>query len=187
MTTHVALLRAVNLAGKRGVAMSDLRELFDKLGLPGARTLLQSGNVVFESAGKTADQLERALETATAEMLGVATEYFVRTAREWSEIVARNPFRAEARTDPGHLLVVVLKKAPAAPDVAALQAAIRGREVVRAVGRQAYITYPDGVGRSKLTAAMIERMLGTRGTARNWNTARKLAAAMEDPGSILTG
>jgi uncharacterized protein (DUF1697 family) len=60
--------------------------------------------------------------------------------------------------------------------VTALQKAIVGREIVRAQGRSAYIVYPDGIGRSKLTAAMIEKKLGTRGTGRNWNTVLKLAA-----------
>jgi uncharacterized protein (DUF1697 family) len=59
--------------------------------------------------------------------------------------------------------------------VKTLQAAVRGPETVRAVGRQAYIVYPDGVGKSKLTANLIESKLGTRGTGRNWNTVLKLA------------
>lgn len=42
-------------------------------------------------------------------------------------------------------------------------------------GRHAYIVYPDGIGRSKLTTALIEKHLGTRVTGRNWNTVRKLA------------
>ena len=56
----------------------------------------------------------------------------------------------------------------------ALQDAIKGREVVKARGKQAYFVYPDGMGRSKLTIKMIEKALGTRGTARNWNTVLKL-------------
>ncbi len=71
---------------------------------------------------------------------------------------------------------MALKGAPDAGAVAALQAAITGREVVRADGRHAYLVYPDGVGRSRLTLALIEKKLGTSGTARNWNTALKLAA-----------
>jgi uncharacterized protein (DUF1697 family) len=59
--------------------------------------------------------------------------------------------------------------------VSALQQAITGREVVRANGREAYIVYPDGIGRSRLTTALIEKKFGTRGTARNWNTAVKIA------------
>jgi uncharacterized protein (DUF1697 family) len=42
-------------------------------------------------------------------------------------------------------------------------------------GRHLYITYPAGMGPSKLTNALIERKLGTSGTARNWNTVRKIA------------
>jgi uncharacterized protein (DUF1697 family) len=68
-----------------------------------------------------------------------------------------------------------LKASPPADRVAALQAAIRGREVVRAAGRHAYIVYPDGIGTSRLTVALIERKLGTRGTGRNWNTVLRLA------------
>ena len=68
-----------------------------------------------------------------------------------------------------------LKAAPDAKDVKVLQAAITGPEVVRADGKHAYITYPNGIGRSRLTNTLIEKKLGTRGTARNWNTVRKLA------------
>ena len=60
--------------------------------------------------------------------------------------------------------------------VAALRAAAVGPELIKVAGREAYITYPAGIGGSKLTAAVIERKLGTRGTARNWNTVLKLAA-----------
>ena len=91
-------------------------------------------------------------------------------------VVADNPFPNEAKNDPGHLLVVVLKDAPDRAAVAALQKAIKGREVVKAKGRQAYIVYPDGVGHSKLTMTLIEKTLGTRGTGRNWNTVLKLRA-----------
>ena len=100
----------------------------------------------------------------------------VRSAAEWDDAVAQNPLRGEAKRDPAHLVAMVLKEAPSGTAVKALQAAIVGREVVRAGGKQLYITYPDGQGRSKLTNAVIEKHLGTRGTARNWNTVLRLAA-----------
>jgi thiosulfate dehydrogenase len=102
----------------------------------------------------------------------------VRTPKDWKELVAGNPFPAEAKDDPSHLVVVFLKKAPAAGDVKALQEAIKGREVVRAKGRHAYAVYPDGIGRSKLTMALIEKKLGAAGTARNWNTIMKIGAML---------
>jgi uncharacterized protein (DUF1697 family) len=109
----------------------------------------------------------------------VTTDYFVRTAQEWSAIIAANPFPSEAKRDPGRLVMMCLKDAPPPAAVKALQAAIKDREVVKARGAQAYFLYPDGMGRSKLTIGLIERMLGTRGTARNWNTVTRLGALAE--------
>jgi len=177
VTTYVGLLRAVNLAGHNAVSMSALRDLAAGLGLQDARTLLQSGNLVFRSTVSAAAKIERLLEDGAASRLGVSTDFFVRSAAEWAQVIAANPFPAEAKRDPGRLVVVVLKSAPERAAVAALRKAIAGREQVRAKGREAFITYPDGQGRSKLTTALIERHLGTRGTARNWNTVLKLAAA----------
>ena len=176
MTTYLALLRAINLAGHKMVAMADLRDLLGQLGFADPRSLLQSGNLVFGGQTRATSALERLLEAEAKKRLALETEFFVRTAEEWKAVVAQNPFREEAKRDPGHLLVFCLKAAPDIKAVEALQAAIKGREVVRAKGRQAYIVYPDGVGRSRLTSALIERHLGARSTGRNWNTVLKLAA-----------
>jgi uncharacterized protein (DUF1697 family) len=104
-------------------------------------------------------------------------DVFVRTAAETAAIVAGNPFPAEARSDPGRLVVLLLKETK---DAAVLNGAVAGREIARGKGRQVYVYYPDGQGRSKLTNAVIEKKLGTRATARNWNTITKLAALAQD-------
>jgi uncharacterized protein (DUF1697 family) len=176
MTTHIALLRGINVGGNKKVAMADLREFLAQLSFGEPRTLLQSGNVVFRSERLHGAELERLLDAEAETRLGLKTEFFVRTPEEWREVIANNPFPGEAESDPSHLVVMFLKRAPEAADVEALQAAIAGREVVRAVGRQAYITYPDGIGDSRLTINVIEKKLGSRGTGRNWNTVLKLAA-----------
>jgi uncharacterized protein (DUF1697 family) len=187
MPIYIGLLRAVNLAGKNAVSMSALRELLADLGMPDARTLLQSGNVVFRSDIRSAAKVEKLLEDAVEKRFGLKTEFFVRTTEEMNTIVADNPFPREAKQDPGHLLVGFLKDAPDAAAVTALQKAIVGREVVRAIGRHSYVVYPDGVGRSKLTSALAEKKLGTRGTGRNWNTVLKLQAlANELSGTAAT-
>jgi uncharacterized protein (DUF1697 family) len=176
VTTHIALLRAVNLGSHNKVGMSDLREFLGQLGMSNPRSLLQSGNLVFQSKGQRGDNLERLLEKECAQRLGLRTEFFVRTAEEWEALITRNPFPKEAVKDPAHLVLMCLKTAPHAAAVKALQAAIVGPELVRADGRQAYVVYPDGIGRSRLTVALIEKKLGTKGTGRNWNTVLKLEA-----------
>lgn len=176
MTTYLALLRGINVAGHRQVAMADLRDLLTALGFADARSLIQSGNLLFRGRARAGAGLERLLESEARKRVGLETDFLVRSAEEWRDVVARNPFPEEARSDPAHLLVMFLKAPPDAAGVRALQAAVRGREVVRADGRQAYIVYPDGIGRSRLTSALIEKKLGTRGTGRNWNTVLKLEA-----------
>src|SRR5262249_51161418 len=176
MTVRIGLLRAVNVAGHGAVAMATLRGFLADLGFADARTLLQSGNVVFTGKGGTDAALEAHLEMEAEKRLGLRTTFFVRDAAEWDAIIAANPFPEEAEHDPSHLLVMFLKATPSAAAVQKLQAAIKGREVVRPGGRQVYITYPDGIGRSKLTNAVIEKALGSPGTGRNWNTVVKLAA-----------
>jgi uncharacterized protein (DUF1697 family) len=176
---HIALLRAVNLGAHNKVGMTDLRDLLVGLGFEAVQTLLQSGNVVFSGGSKTTAALEQTLERAAAKQLGLETDFFVRTAKEWQAVIDANPFPREAKDDPSHLLAVITKDPVDPANVTTLQNAIVGREVVRAKGRCAYIVYPDGIGRSKLTTAIIEKKLGTRGTARNWNTVLKLGALVE--------
>jgi len=174
MPVRIALLRGINVGGHAKIAMADLRAMVLGLGLAEPQTLLQSGNLVFQSDEATG-ALERKLEAATTKRFGFEVAYFLRDAAEWTDVIAANPFLGEAAADPSHLLVQFLRAAPDAAAVAALQAAIRGPEIVRAHGRHAYITYPDGIGRSRLTGPMIEAKLGPA-TGRNWNTVLKLAA-----------
>ncbi|HUP19257.1 MAG TPA: DUF1697 domain-containing protein [Gemmatimonadota bacterium] len=173
MTGCVALLRAVNLGSHNKVAATDLRDLFTALGFEAPRTWLQTGNVVFDA--ETAPGLEARIEAELEARLGLVTDVFVRTAAEWNAVIAGNPFPAVAADDPSHLVVVVTKATPAGKAVAALRESIAGPEEIRHADRRLYVTYPDGIGRSKLTIARIEKALGTRGTGRNWNTVRKLA------------
>ena len=176
MTTCIALLRAINLGAHNAVPMADLRALVTRLGFGDVQSVLQTGNLVFKSDGRTGAQLEGLLEAEAKKRLGLETAFFVRTSREWRTTVTRNPFPKEAKSDPAHLLVMFLKDAPDDESVEALQHAIMGPEVVHAVGKQLYVVYPDGIGRSRLTNAVIEKALSTRGTGRNWNTVLKLGA-----------
>jgi uncharacterized protein (DUF1697 family) len=180
MSIHVAFLRGINVGGHNKVTMSDLRDLLGELGFAGVTSLLQSGNLVFESDRQTGACLERLLEKETAQRLGVSADYVLRSADELEKTVAHNPFPKEAKDNPSHLLVMFLKTAPPAKEVDALRASIQGPEIIGCDGKQLYIAYPAGIGRSKLTATVIEQKLASRGTARNWNTIRKLLALSKE-------
>jgi uncharacterized protein (DUF1697 family) len=177
---RIALIRGINVGGHTPVSMSDLRDMLAQLGFESARSLLQSGNLVFRCDTRTGVDLERMLETEAEKRLGLRADFLIRSATEWREVVSRNPFRKEAERDPGHLVVMFLKSAANAKDVKEVQAAITGPEIIRADGRQVYIVYPAGIGKSRLTNVLLEKKLGIRGTARNWNTVLKLAAIADE-------
>ena len=158
--------------------MRDLCALASGLGLKAPRTLLQSGNLVFSASVADAGAFERSLETAAKAEFGLETHVLVRSTEAWADIVAGNPYPDFGRSDPSHLVVMPLRAAPTAAATASLRCAVRGRETFATNGATLYLTYPEGIGRSKLTSAVIEGCLGTVGTARNWNTVLKIAAAL---------
>ncbi len=181
MARFAVLLRGINIGGHNKVPMSELRRLIEAAGGRDVVTLLQSGNAVFNAPAGAGAALGRKLERALAADLGVKVGCLVRSAAEWAKLVAANPFPAEARRDPGHMVAFMLEAAPAARAVAGLRAAIKGRETVAASGPHLYAYYPDGIGRSKLTLPLIERALGVRGTGRNWNTVLKIGSLLSNP------
>ncbi len=161
---RIALPRGINLGPHKKVSMADLRSVATDLGFDEPRTILNSGNLIFRSK-LAAAKVEALLEDESAKSLGLDTLFMVRTGAEWAKIVAGNPFPQAAKTDPAHLMVHFCKKAPGK----ALKISGAKREEVRAKGRELYVTYPDGIGRSKLKIDIVS-------TARNWNTVLKLAA-----------
>jgi uncharacterized protein (DUF1697 family) len=179
MPAYVALLRAVNLGPHNKIAMADLKTVAEAAGLAEARTVLQSGNLMFQARAKPSPALEKLLEDALAKELGLKTPVVVRSVAEWRAALDDNPFSKEAKSDPSHLLVMPLKAKPEKSAVAELVKVIPAREQVKLSGQQLYLVYPDGIGVSKLTSALIEKKIGVSGTARNWNTAQKIAALLE--------
>lgn len=179
---RVALLRGINVGGNNRIGMADLRAMVEAIGLAEPKTLLQSGNLVFaDPRQRQPSELETLLEAETKKAFGLAIDFMVRTPDEWAAIVTANPFPAMARDDPSHLVVTFLKgAAPDRAQIEALNAAIVGPEKAEAIGRELFITYPDGIGTSKLSNALVEKTLRKqRGTARNWNTVLKIAALLD--------
>jgi len=180
MKTQIALLRAVNVGGTGKIAMADLRDFMEALGFTDVRTLIQTGNIGFESDTSSGAELEVFLEQEALNRLGLDTTFLIRTPGEWEDVIKANPFHDKARDDPRRLQVMALKEAPAAEKVQLLEEAISGPERVHAWDKHLFIDNPDGSGNSKLTNVLIERKLETRSTSRNWNTVLKISAMAQD-------
>jgi uncharacterized protein (DUF1697 family) len=165
----VALLRAVNVGGTGMLPMQELRTLCTGLGLTNVRTYIQSGNVVFESRLSEA-VLRTKLEAALSDSTGHRVSVMVRTASELRATLDANPF-PDAR--PAQVGVVFL--AASVPEALFAGLARPGGEELRAVKREVFIHYPNGMGRSKLKLPPAV----TDGTTRNLNTVAKLVAMAE--------
>jgi uncharacterized protein (DUF1697 family) len=172
-TTVIALLRGVNVGGHNKLPMSQLREIAVDAGFTEVRTYIQSGNLVASTvhdATAAGDLLAGAIFTAT----GLTVPVIVRTARQWSDLIAANPFAHAA--DPGRHVHAVFLPAPATDSVRAFDATAFAPEAVAVTGSELYLHLPDGMGRSKLAVAVNRIPEVAAGTARNWNTVLQLAA-----------
>jgi uncharacterized protein (DUF1697 family) len=178
MARYAALLRGVNVGGSTQVSMRDLRERLTDSGFSNVRTLLQSGNVVFEANARPREEIERRIEEVISRSFARSVDCFVRSDADWRRVIDGNPFSKQAAEDPGRMTVLLLKRAPAVTAWQGLQASIAGREITRGQSDHGYVVYPDGQGRSKVTLDRIERALGSRGTIRNWNTVGKIASLL---------
>jgi uncharacterized protein (DUF1697 family) len=179
MTVFISMLRAVNVGGTSRIKMEPLRAAYEGLGFRDVRSLLQSGNVVFRSSVKDPRQLTTRIRQELERKFGLQIEVVIRTLPELESIFERSPVLSP-RADPAKLLVMFLSGVPDAQGQARLVKAHKGPEMLEVRGPEVYLYYPDGVGRSKLTTAVLESHLGTVGTARNWNTLSKLVEAARD-------
>lgn len=179
MTVFVSMLRAVNVGGSSRIKMEPLRAAYEAMGFRDVRSLLQSGNVLFRSTVRDRAQLARRIKQELERKFGLDIEVVIRTLAELESIFERSPVLS-AKADPGKLLVMFLTGVPAAPAQARLVKAHKGPEMLEIRGPEVYLYYPEGVGRSKLTNAVIENHLEVMGTARNWNTLTKLLEAARE-------
>lgn len=173
MTSYIALLRGINVGGHKKVRMGELRDLLAGLGHADVTTYLQSGNACFRSDRQDPEDLAGEIEQRIAGDLGLDVKVLVRTRDELAAVVANNPLPG-AESDPKKLHVVFLSHSPLPERVATIDAARFAPDEYRVGGREIYVWYPDGAGRSKLTNDVWERRLGVHATARNWSTVTKL-------------
>ncbi len=178
MTAIVSLLRGVNVVGRHKIKMDSLRAIYESLRLEGAQTYIQSGNVVFKSRRQDPAKLARRIEDAIEQEFGFRPAVILRTSFEMRDVVAGNPFANRQNIEPNKLLVNFLAADPGQEARDNLLKIKTDGEELRIRGRELYIYFPDGVGRSKLPALM-ERALKAPGTARNWNTVTKLLEIAE--------
>jgi uncharacterized protein (DUF1697 family) len=180
MPAAISLLRGVNVGGHNKIKMEELRELYGSLGLGHAQTYVQSGNVVFRTDARDFTRLSKRIADAIEQRFAFRPGVILRTAADLRAVIEANPFTSRRDLDPSRLLVQFLaSELPADARERILRIETEPEEL-RMMGRELYIYYPNGLARPKVAWALIERILQTPCTGRNWNTVRKLLEMAEN-------
>jgi uncharacterized protein (DUF1697 family) len=176
----VALLYSIVLGPGRRVRNDELAALAAELGYRRPRTLLASGNLIFEADAPDERAVEARLEPAFAARLGRPIDIIVRAGDRWPALMRGNPFPDAAEREPSRVAVRIMRD-PAGPEVTERLAPYRGEgEGLALVDGDIWVHLPNGSAGSRLASAITPDRAGGAGTFRNWNTVRKIDAAVAD-------
>lgn len=179
MPVIICMLRGVNVGGHNLIKMDALRALCESLDLQQAQTYVQSGNIVFKTKEKNLTRLAERIGSEILRNFKFRPEVILRTASDLRKVIARNPFANRRDIEPGKLLVSFLASDPGAEARQQFLRIEADPEELHIDGRELYIYFPNGQGRTKLSFPLIERTLNTPGTGRNWNTVTRLLEMAE--------
>ena len=174
MPTYISLLRGINVGGHNKVPMKQLATLFETLGFSDVRTFIQSGNVVFKAPKSSTESLSKKIEKSIEAEFGFSVSVVTRTPEDLTRAIEGNPFRKECKAEPAKVHIAFLGGPPSAEATKKLAGMATATEQLHCSEEGIYLYYRDGMGRAKLTGALIERVLGVKATARNWNTVTNL-------------
>ena len=180
MPILVSMLRGVNLGVHNRIKMDDLRALYESLKLENPRSYVQSGNVIFRTKEKNGPQLARKIQGAIQKKFGCCPEIILRTTEEMRKTIAANPFPERTKLAPAKVLVTFLAGKPPGEAAANLDKFKGLPEELHLNGRELYIYFPNGAGRSKLPWSSVDKLLKVTGTARNWNSVQAMLAIAEE-------
>ena len=179
MRTWIALLRGVNVVGRRKLLMKDLAAIFVRAGFSSVRTYIQSGNVVFESVRGSARALADEIGERVLKKSGFRPHVIVLSVAGLARAVGGNPF-PQADADHRTLHLFFLSAHPRRPDLESLARLKAGREAFELKGAVFYLYTPHGFPQCALHDK-VERFLGVDATARNWRTANQLLSMSRAP------
>jgi uncharacterized protein (DUF1697 family) len=184
MPVLISMLRGVNLGSHNRIKMDALRALYESLQCADPRTYVQSGNVIFRTRlptnEKNSASLSKKIQNAIEREFGFRPEVILRTTDELRKAIAASPFACRPDLQPSKILVTFLTAEPGSEARATLLALKSHPEELHLKGRELYIYFPNGAGRSKLPWSSFAKLLKTSGTARNWNSVIQMLAIAEE-------
>ncbi|MEL1242654.1 DUF1697 domain-containing protein [Flavobacterium sp. DGU11] len=182
MPAYLALLRGINVSGKKIIKMEDLRKLMEAAGYGNVKTYIQSGNVIFTSDEKSKEKISKVIEKLIEVQYGFEVSVFVVDKGDLYKAVDNNPFiegKIPEESGTKKLYVTFLSEVPSEESMEKLRQSPIGDDVIELYEDILYFKLATGAADSKLSNNLIESKLKLKATTRNWNTTLKLIELLE--------
>ncbi|MCF8379062.1 MAG: DUF1697 domain-containing protein [Bacteroidales bacterium] len=175
MTRKIAILRGINVGGKRKILMTDLKAMFEGMKFTEIKTYIQSGNVIFDAPDETNNpELSLRIEKSIKQKFGFDVPVIIRSAGELNESINRNPFYHE-KADINNLHLTLLSDEPSNENKQQIGSSNFEPDKFIIDGKDVFIYCEGMYHKSKLTNNFFENKLKVKATTRNWKTVLKLA------------
>jgi len=180
---YVALLRGINVGGRKLIKMKELARILTDAGLKNVRTYIASGNVIFESGSANKAALTRKIEKALHKTLGYEVSVVLRTLSEIESMVIRNPFKKYEASKDVMLCVVFLANEPKTKPKLPLVSLTEKLEVFAVTeGTACVVSRRKKTGWFGFPNNFVEKQLSVTGTTRQWSSVKKLLEFAEKSG-----
>jgi uncharacterized protein (DUF1697 family) len=181
MQTFISILRGINVSGQKKILMPDLKKLYENLKFKDIKTYIQSGNVIFKSNEKLADEeLAKKIELAIHKKYDFKVPVIIRTQEEMGKIISSNPFLEEKNIDAKKLHVTFLSEIPTKGNRETIENIDFSPDKFIIQGKEIYLHIPESYGETKFSNKFFETKLKVKATTRNWNTVNKLFEIASD-------
>lgn len=172
MATRIALLRGINVGKARRLPMVELRGLLEEIGFRDVRTMLNTGNIVFETDDASAEELELEIASAISQRFDFDVPTMVLSPEVVQQVIDENPI-ADAADDPSRFLIAFLGADVDRQKLMEIEDQAKPTEAFALRERAAYLWCPDGISKSRAAASLLKPTYGTL-TTRNLRTTLKL-------------
>ncbi len=171
---YIAILRGINVGGKRKILMADLKAMFQKMGFTDLSTYIQSGNIIFHSdKNRKPQELSKEIQHEIANTFGFEVPVIIRTPEQISLAIQSNPFYSSEEDIP-HLHLTFLGDSPSTENIISTESYSFEPDRFVLDGDSVYVYCEGKYHESKLSNNFFEKKLGVPATTRNWKTVLKL-------------
>jgi uncharacterized protein (DUF1697 family) len=173
----IALLRGINVGGHKIIPMATLKAIFESAGYTNVVTFIQSGNVLFDTTTTDMDKLRTKIEKMLVDALGYDVPTIIRSADEMKKVVSKNPFADEHVEKKTKYYVMFLEKKPTRSEQESVLATQVKGMAFRFGTCELYclLDAKFSGNDSPFSNVKLEKILGQKGTTRNWATTTKIA------------